>query len=368
MPLYQDIRSKIIEHGQINGAEARSFFEDLYNLSIKRCIAESGTLWARHFPTRQYRGPGGFKNVLQGWKHATPIGICDHFTANDSLRSTVKWFSSYDQWDLGGGKKGSAGASSALVVGIDGEPLCLIDFWNGKSDWHEPQLNGVSVGIEHVNVGEVRKAPDGSFVFWPNNWTQPYKFTRELPPQQVNYRGAHWMMPYTREQILTNLVLKRAIIALYPSGTIRKEMLVDHAMVRDDKKDCGPLWPLAELREMAFSYTPLRDYPMFQQYTPVSGSTLDAFETADLSALRGEVMSSETPQGHSNMPFHHETDVFKVQKQLKLLGYAVITNGNHDDIFVNAVRHFQRDRCLKEDGIVGPNTRIAIEAAVKNMA
>lgn len=351
---YREVRALLMDRGTCDPEDAAALFQDLYTWTQGEARRIAGPAFQADFPTRQFRGPGGMTESPNGWREGRPVGVCDHGTADVSLAGTLRWFSSH-QWSRPDGTKGPAGASSALVVDQDGTPYCLIDFWNGRADWHEPQLNGWCVGIEHVNAGELRKDQKGRWVYWPGNWTRPYDQTRNLPPVDVGgWRGCQAMAPYTREQIVTNAVLKRAVVLMY--GNMRPEMFVDHAMYRDDKRDMGPVWPLAILRDAAFSRDPIGQYAWAQASTPVQGAPVDAWDHEDLAhATDNHVVRDLPDQAHEFAS--NNAAVLWVQLSLGQLGYPVVPDGRVGPSYVDAVKRYQRDHGLAADGIAGPATR-----------
>jgi N-acetyl-anhydromuramyl-L-alanine amidase AmpD len=360
MPIHVDLRAKVIDSGWLTKQEAKSFFVSLFEYSTKRC-KELAPKYADFLPTRQYTGPGGFNDKPSGWKQGEPIGVCDHFTAGESAASTVAWFSSFDKWPIGDTKK-YAGASSEFLVEIDGSPLCLIPFWEGKSAWHEPSLNGRCIGIEHVNVGWLQKRGD-QFYWWYNQWKTPYRFAQSLPPIELEtpWRGAQYMAPYTRQQLITNVVIKRALISMYPG--MRPSFFVGHSDFRDDKKDPGPLFPQAELNQIAFEKAPLSSYALFNTYTPHSKAHLDAFDVMDMTALQQDLQDNgEIPL---NMNFESiEDKIIWVQINLKKLGYTTPINGIVNNKYTLSVEQFQVDHGLEKDGVAGPLTRAKIAELV----
>ncbi len=344
---YGSLKNKLIANGRITKEEALEFFHLLFEESTKKAKELCGTSFTEHFPTKQY--------TKNGWKFKVPLGVCDHFTADISIASTLRWFSS-KQWKQPDGTFKHAGASSAFVIDLDGTIYCLIDFWNGNADWHEPQLNGYAVGIEHVNAGELR-LKDGEYYMWPNSWGKIYPYKDVIPPLQLDWRGAKFMMPYTREQVISNLIIKCAFLSLYPE-TSRPEWFVDHATYRDDKKDMGPHWPLAALRSAAFSGKPLDSFVFMHQFTPAKhvrdNLNLDALDFDDLNLF--EDVSVDFHANHHQ--FVRENDkIIWTQLALSKLGYKVGTTGRLDAKTINAIKNFQAGNNLKVDGIPGPETR-----------
>jgi N-acetyl-anhydromuramyl-L-alanine amidase AmpD len=267
----------------------------------------------------------------------------------------LRWFSSHT-WPQADGTKKRSGASAAFVVDLNGEPFLLIPFWEGKADWHEQALNSVCIGVETVNAGELRRQPDGSWTTWPNRWTKPYGLAASLPPQPVlDWRGARYMQPFTREQLITNLVIKRGLIAMYP-GKIRPDLVLEHSTVREDKFDMGPLWPLAKLREAAFSQAPLNSFGFLGNHAHVEGEDYDAIDATDLVAINATSVDSLLPAQHEESPIE-KAGILWVQLSLNQLGYAVMATGMPTVEYAAAVKKFQTDQGLTVDGIAGRMTR-----------
>jgi len=362
--IFQLLKEELINTGVLSKNKAQVFFNSMYENSLIRC-RELLPNFKNFFPTRQYTGPCGFNQKVDGWRQGKPLGICDHFTAGDTTVDTLKWFSSYDQWSIKQ-KDGSivhkyAGASSEFVIGLDGEIFLLIPFWEGKSSWHEPTLNGRCLGIEHTNVGELRKV-NNKFVFWPGDWSKPYKLYSELPPIALAspWRGAFYMMPYTRQQLVSNLLIKRALVCMY--SDMNPSFFVGHSDFRDDKLDPGPLFPLKELRKFAFESKPFSEYAFFNSYTPVGTAVLDAFDSNDLNVLYNDAVLVQAP---IDMEFDTKQDlILWVQINLKKLKYNTTIDGLISSVYIEAVRLFQSEHSLVKDGIAGPITRAKLQEVI----
>jgi hypothetical protein len=77
-------------------------------------------------------------------------------------------------------------------------------------------------------------------------------------------------------------------------------------------------------------------------------------------------MTTTTPRAlHVTSPLTIGPDVLEIQRHLDRLGYAVgPLDGAYGVATAAAVRAFQRDRHLQVDGVVGPQTRLALVAAM----
>ena len=364
MGFYATYRQKIIDTGVLTPVEAKAFFEDLYYVSKKRISQEVGNEFSFYFPTKQYTGRGGFHDTANGWSRGQPLGICDHGTNTDSHRSTLKWFSSYHKWTRSTGVFGPPNASSCFVIALSGEPFLLIDFWNGKSDWHDPQFNGLTLGIEHVNCGEA-KADGDQFLWWPSDFGSRYPYPETLPPQFVNFRGTAWQAPCSKAQMLTNLIIKRAFICLYYDSPEalkpRPELFLDNSTYSDTKLDLGPLWPTTDLRDFAFSLEPVKDSRFFEEASVEPEETHVCVDSLDLKILHTAAARS------GKMPFNRNTEppqkntIHTIQEDLVKLDCVTPVNGDPTDAeYLACVKKFQTDNNLTSDGIADYATRSVI--------
>lgn len=356
MGFYATYRQKLIDSGTLTQSEALDFFKDLYEISKLRIPEVVGAPYAFKFPTKQYCGPGGLQESSNGWRHGQPLGVCDHFTSTDSHISILKWFSSYNKWKHGTGDYDYSYASTSCVIGLSGEPFLLLDFWNGKSDWHEPLLNGLTIGIDHVNCGELRYLAGGPYYWWPSKWKAVYPYTKVLPPVTLNHYKFKVMQPFTKAQILTNLIIKRAFVCLYKkhNGTLNPmpELFIDHATYRHDTADQGPLWPVNELRVAAFATSPLKDTVFFKDAETEDLSGLTDVDSFDPQVMHNTIdMNWRLP---ANLEYRVDTtpEILTLRRNLYKLGYKVALSGGlvDPDLFT-AIKNFQTDNQLPVTGV-----------------
>jgi N-acetylmuramoyl-L-alanine amidase len=94
-----------------------------------------------------------FRESPNHGRQITPALIVIHYTGDNSMEGAVSWLCA-----------GESGVSAHLVIGQDGSIVQLVPFsvsaWHGgKSDYNgRPNVNGFSVGIECVGVGD----------YWPD--------------------------------------------------------------------------------------------------------------------------------------------------------------------------------------------------------
>lgn len=200
--------------------------------------------------TSSYVGEDNYKKFFPTKRHGAPWdagrnpqGIVDHYTAGISARSTLLWFSNRP--------RETENSSSAHVV-IDRNGVIISVVPAELVAWHARENNIAYYGIEHVNAGLLGKSETG----------YTYQDIREYPKDRVNgiqkVNDEYWE-PYTGLQIISNIVLKRWLMQAY--ATIQEEKLVDHQTLAPTyKRDCGPVWPLKTVNQLACSWGSLRPF------------------------------------------------------------------------------------------------------------
>lgn len=115
-------------------------------------------------------------------------------------------------------------------------------------------------------------------------------------------------------------------------------------------------------------------YNWFNKY----GKTMEDVRKDVLTIMNNSTTTTQTPTATPSQPVttqrnlkkgYKGADVKQLQKNLIALGYGVGPSGADGDFgnnTYNAVLRFQKDHNLTRDGIVGPQTRNAIETALKN--
>lgn len=197
-------------------------------LYIKHRI--SGEFYDRYFPTSRHGG---------AWKAGDPVGVVDHYTAAPTAGGTLRWFSNEPR------PEGSGNSSAHYVVDVDGTAIQLVDPLTTVA-WHATVANKDHVGIEHVNCGNLTPIGGTNFLYMGQ-----YKYSVNIsrPPENVDNA---WWEPFSSAQIATNIVLKRLLLAAIPS--MKSENFIQHKDVAGaNKVDCGPLWPMEDIRKLATS-------------------------------------------------------------------------------------------------------------------
>jgi N-acetylmuramoyl-L-alanine amidase len=170
-----------------------------------------------------------------------------HFTASATLTGTVKWF-----------QNERARVSAHYVIGRYGDVVQMVD--DEEKAWHaggetsslkgDPRVNSMSIGIEMVNWGELKKRDD-KFYVWPKKYTRPYDAEKYGQPIFAENR---WWAPYTEEQFQACLKLCRELMDRHPDITV--ERILGHEDVDPTRKtDPGPAFDIKRLR-MELSVVP----------------------------------------------------------------------------------------------------------------
>lgn len=305
-----------------------------------------------------------------------PIGAILHYTANSSIRGTLRWFMS---------KKHEAQASAHVVI-ADGWPeeyeelavglplvralpaavvQCVAP---GSVAWHATWVNSMCYGIELVNAGELRLRADG-WVWWPDDWTRPWKAKGAVPKVPVEMYGRAWE-PYTAEQILAVVIILREVQKFH--GSLRRYMVLGHEHVSQHKLDPGPLLPLHGIR-LAVHEPDI--YPsMYQWFQHFQANTRDGQTWRDtlahswVSDVLGQPgRSTEDAWREMGLvlrgPFMKSNAGFGLlgRTVLRLLGYfASPTFENLTDDERRSIEVFQRMMRLRVDGIPGINTKAGL--------
>lgn len=230
----------------------------------------------------------------------------------------------------------AAKASAHLVVGEAGEIIQLIPFdrvaWHaGRSSWRdvEGSVNGVSIGIEIANYGDLSGSPG----HWRTETGRAISDDRVLVARHKAGGTARPWHTYPAAQIAAVIAISRALHAAY-----RFEELVGHEDVAPGRKvDPGPAYPMEMVRAQVMS----RSAP---------AAVLPPASTPIVAAAPAPTIV-ETPKD--------------VQRALNALGYGPLdVDGDIGPASEAAVRRFQLVAGLDTDGDPGPKTRAALAAAM----
>lgn len=205
-----------------------------------------------------------------------------HFTASASLSGAVDWF-----------MNPVSRVSAHYVVGRDGEVVQTVH--EHEKAWHagqsslfgDPRVNSISVGIEIVNWGELKKDQlTGDFFCWPGNYTRKYD-SREFGAPVQSKDGRYWA-PYTEAQYQAVIKLCRELAQRYPE--ITHERIVGHEHVAPGRKtDPGPAFDLERVRDATFPVSvapdPRHDDPTEEELVTAQADRAEPKSTSWVSLL-----------------------------------------------------------------------------------
>lgn len=197
-----------------------------------------------------------------------PVIVCWHWTA--TTHNTAKGMAKRIQKPIPKGEKGGS-----VHFWIEGDGTIIQSVPCTRSAWHaggktsarfdhviedDPHgwgpskdgrisINPISIGIELVNVGEVRQQPDGRWMGWPFNKDGkkgPIVKASEVESAPDDHGRMRHYQRFTEAQVSSSERLLAALVAEYditPEGAAW-----DHASVDPSRKsDAGPLWSGHEL-------------------------------------------------------------------------------------------------------------------------
>lgn len=351
--LWAEIEERTLEQG-----EAIECLNALFIDSHRR-IKEHSSVLAKEYPTRQLN-----KNKLEDLED---LWFVDHFTAGISKWSTLNWFSSAKRKKKNG-KMGLAGASTHFIQGFHGAPFYIIPLMHGS--WSEPRRNRDSIALETVNAGRLHKNKDGKWAYWARQL--PLELVQELPPVLLDkpYRGCKVMQPFTRDQIINNVKLKRLLISALQCK-LDPSRMSQHTDWREGKSDMGPLFNYDDCNAAAFGPEPILELSFIQEeaYTELleaEGTVWDESKGWDTHEEQDNPEYGEDTPTHDDDPDDDTSvlyNVMQVQERLVQKGFPLAEDGRMGPKTRNAIKKFQadwnkknpKDR-LKVDGIAGPQT------------
>lgn len=337
------------------------------------------------YPTEQ----GGPWNALEKARY---LWWVDHATAGVNGKGTLDWFSSrkrthvrkfkteQDAYNFYGANKpgakvyvkdqawhvsweGYAGAVTHFVTFFDGTPFYLVKLQH--CCWGEPKRNRDGIHIEMVNPLVCKLKKDG-WHYWAGLIPQAL-LDKGLVPVDLDkpFRGAKSMMPYTWQQVISNIKLKRLCIAA--TGRMARERMSEHTDWRESKYDCSPLWPRQLINDAAFDNMPIEEYDFVKNFVVADGMD-DIADKMELKAIEdGNYAIYDMDETTGADVFDIDSTLDLQNALLKLYGAQALpkygADGDLGSETCRAAKHFQRDwnrnqpsDHIKEDGIPGTAT------------
>lgn len=294
-------------------------------------------------------------------------GAIVHFTADHDLERVVCHF-------MDPARKASA---SAHVVVAEHRLTAADRFLEGLPlvqalpvtvvqcrDWqteacHATWTNAWSYGIENLNVGELRPGPAGELCWWKPATRSAPEWTTPFPGDGKRINRRVWA-PWSLAQVQANVMILRHLCGVAP---IVPTLVLGHEQVQgrltvggggNDKRDPGPLFPMAAVRNAVFG----GDMP----------TGCGEWEAGDFrERCVKELTAAEGPAAWKSF-LDWKLPVQSVKCALRLLGYHVAYPQSSDFTAAEteSVEVFQRLMGLEVDGVAGPLTVAALRARLQD--
>lgn len=260
---------------------------------------------------------------------------------------------------------GLAGACTHFIAFADGTPFMLLRLGDGA--WGEPKRNGDAIQIEMVNA-LVCHLKGHDWCFWAGKLPQDIVTVQRPEALEKPFRGATHMLPYTWQQVITNIKLKRLCAAALP-GRMARQRMSQHTDWRDSKYDMGPLWPLDLVNDAVFENYPIESYSFMQRFVQAPGADA-VVDLAELKELERRATSDKPEEDidrwDSDETLDNTTEV--QQALIDLYGPAALpkygADGDMGAETTTATQHFQEDwnrnhttDRIRVDGVPGTETR-----------
>lgn len=388
---YEELWQRAGAGGLISAAQAQRTLE----LMFKRSHLDLKDMGLQEvYPTEQ----GGPWNALEQVLH---LWWLDHATAGVNGKGTLGWFSSKrrkhvrefkveaDARNFYGARKpdsevyqkggmwyvswsGYAGAVTHFVNFLDGTPFYLVKIKH--CCWGEPKRNRDGIHIETINPLVCRMKND-RWHYWAGPIPQQL-LDQGLVPTDLDkpFRGAKYMMPYTWQQVIANIKLKRLCIAA-TDGRMSQERMSEHTDWRTSKYDMGPLWPRQLINSAAFDTMPVEEYDFVKHFVVADGMD-NIVDKTELTAIEEGNYPIYDMDDQTSADMEDIDSTVKLQQALlKLYGPQTLplygADGDLGPETCRAAKRFQKDwnrnqpkDPIKEDGIPGVETCARLTKAI----
>lgn len=178
-----------------------------------------------------------------------------HFSAGSTAKGSLDWWASTPER-----------VATAYLVEKDGSVIEAFSptFWASHIGGEGAKNHKRSIGIEIVNEGPLKMAPDASLTWWPKNFGQFYCSTHDIDRfVHAPYRGFNYWAAFPNRQVAS---VKALVDDLCGRFSIPKQIapapmrleynpdffgawrgIATHVNYRKDKTDIGPAWPWERL-------------------------------------------------------------------------------------------------------------------------
>ena len=225
-PDLADLAQALLE-GSANAADALDFLDLNYALSQTFITSQLGvtTIHPNH-----------------SWGHsaASPMtGMIVHYTAAQREEGTIKYFVSSDPH-----------ASTHFVIGSYRNGLLVQLFSHEHRTWHAGSAYNIDrFGVDFANAGYLDPAGEDTWESYndtpyalhlPLHGAQPVYVPDGIPGASGKYASKDWWQPYSYYQVLTYVLVGRALDRVY---TLDPAAIERHGDVSSSRVDPGPALP-----------------------------------------------------------------------------------------------------------------------------
>ena len=222
------------------------------------------------------------------WKYTKPLGVCSHFTMTPEAITPLRWYATGNN-------------SISFLIDTNGAIFCLVKFWENEFDLHEPLCNGISIGVEFVNVGQI----DKKSCWWLN------KFNTAIDTQ-VTKTNAGLFQSYTYEQIEADVAIKRALAIYYD---FQPNRFFEHSKINLFVSDNGPHFK--NLTDLYTTRTPITMQSLTDLTGPLEPSTPLSPEYPEVLNF----MNDEVGVLNTNLSLEKEDIIEAIYNRLVRLGF-----------------------------------------------
>jgi len=203
------------------------------------------------------------ENYSAGHRSSTPMrGAIVHYTAASKEDGTIRYFVSSNPH-----------ASTHFVIGSLRNGLIVQIFSHRNRTWHAgSSYNHDRFGIDFANAGYLNPRSGGGYEDYagriydlnlPLHATSPVHVTGGIPNADRKYARKEYWQPYTYYQLLSFILIGRALHEVY---TLESEAIERHGDVASSRVDPGPQLPLTFLKTLIFNHDNVFDVVWLNEF------------------------------------------------------------------------------------------------------